>query len=242
MPVEVQALRRLHAAWLAKVRGMTEINQVSRVLPNAPGEVFEVDRADTGGTEDTVKVDCGPVVINLCERAGGQPDLYVGVEGWIRMEASDDAQAPLQTVGFGTRVGYFRRRSARVEHVYGVHYDMDAGSDGHPVFHGQVGPMERFIATLRSRCHLDAEVDNVVGRLLRNVRTPTAQMDFMSVLTQLCADHLVGSSEGNGAAEVKASFEDVRSACDFLLGAGHMLPRLNAGRAPRCYRSSHWYG
>lgn len=241
MAVEVQALRRLHAAWLAKVRGMTEINQVSRVLPSAPGEVFEVDRADTEGTTDTVKVDCGPVVFNLCERAGGRPDLYVGVQGWIRMEARDDAQTPLQTVGFGTRVGYFRRRSARVEHVFGVHYDMDKESDGHPVFHGQAGTMDRFIATLKARFHIEAEVDNVVAKLLRNVRMPTAQMDFMSVLTQLCADHLMGSKDEREA-EMMSAFESVRSACDFLLGAGHMLPQLNAGRATRCYRSSHWYG
>ena len=39
-----------------------------------------------------------------------------------------------------------------------------------------------------------------------------------------------------------ADFDALRSACDFLDGAAHRLPYLNAGAAPRSYRSSHWYG
>ena len=47
--------------------------------------MFSVDEDDQGGTEETVKVDCGPVVFKLCERANQLPDLYVVVDGWIRM-------------------------------------------------------------------------------------------------------------------------------------------------------------
>ena len=242
MGVEAQALRRLHLAWDAKIRGMKGINQSSKVEPMSPQAVFGVDEDDQHGTEDTVKVDCGPVVFNLCERANGRPDMYIAVQGWIRMEESGAEDVPLRTVGFATKVGYFRLRGQRLKHVYGVHYDMDESGGDHPVFHAQLGPMGIFVTEIRERFRLQAEVDDLVAGLLRNVRTPTAQMDFMSVFTQLCADHLLGGSQAGRHAQVVNAFGRVRSACDFLLGAAHRFPYLNAGEATQCYRSSRWYG
>ena len=199
MGIEAQALRRLTQAWQTMVRGMKRINQSSTVLPPTAQEVFRIDENDHGGTDETVKVNCGPVVFNLCERANGFPNMYVVVEGWIRME-SGDRHVPLLTTGFATRVGYFRLRGQRLVHVYGVHYDMDESGQGHPVFHAQLGTMKKFFAEVEQRFHLNAEVgDDRVKDVLRNVRTPTAQMDFFSVLTQLCADHLMsGRTDGQG--------------------------------------------
>ena len=241
MAVAVGALRRLKQAWENKIWGMQQINQSSKVRPHAAQDVFSVDEDDQGGTEETVKVDCGPVVFKLCERANQLPDLYVVVDGWIRMEESDDQDVPLRTRNFATRVGYFRSRGQRLVHVYGVHYDMDEGGRGHPVFHAQLRPMTDFVAEVEQRFRLGAEMDNPVQALLRTVRTPTAQMDFLSVLTQLCADHLMDQHSG-GLAPVAQAFGRVRSAGSFLRGAAHQLPYLNRGGATQCYRSSHWYG
>ena len=239
MGVEAQALRRLHSALLEKIRGIKEINQSSEVRPTALLEVFRVDEADEHGTDDTVKVDCGPLVLYLCERANRPPSMYVAVDGWIRMERSAEDGTSLRTVGFGTRVGYFRQKAQRLQHVYGVHYDMDENGGGHPVFHAQLRPMRGFANEIQNQFRFEAQVDDPVRALLRNVRTPTAQMDFMSVLTQLCADHLLDRDQTD---DHSLAFSCVRSACTFLLGAAHRLPYLSDGGASRCYRSSHWYG
>ena len=229
-------------AWDTKIRGMRQINQSSQVLPLTAQEVFSVDENDHGGTDQTVKVNCGPVVFYLCERANGLPDMYVVVEGWIRMEESGDRHVPLRTAGFATKVGYFRSRGGRLMHVYGVHYDMDECGHGHPVFHAQLRPMTKFVEEIQRRFRLSAEAgeDHVKG-VLRNVRTPTAQMDFFSVLTQLCADHLM-SGRTDGQEQAADAFGSVRSASAFLRGAAHRLPFLNGREATHCYRSSHWYG
>ena len=68
-----------------------------------------------------------------------------------------------------------------------------------------------------------SEVVDLVGRMLRNVRTPTAQMDFFSVFTQLCADHLMSVNPVGSNPELTAAFDDVRSACSFLQGVAHQL-------------------
>ena len=241
MAVAAGALRRLRQAWENKIRGMQQINQSSKVLPHAAQDVFRVDEADPGGTEETVKVDCGPVVFKLCERANQFPDMYVVVDGWIRMEESGDRDVPLRTRDFATRVGYFRSRGQRLVHVYGVHYDMDERGRGHPVFHAQLGPMTNFVAEVERRFRFRAAMENPVQELLRTVRTPTAQMDFLSVLTQLCADHLMDQHSG-GLPPVAQAFGRVRSAGSFLRGAAHQLPYLSRGAAIQCYRSPHWYG
>ena len=129
-----------------------------------------------------------------------------------------------------------------MKHTYGVHYDMDDRGHGHPVFHAQIRPMQEFVEEVRKQFNLRAKADGLNGAWLRNVWTPTAQMDFMSVPTQLCADHLLDGNRVHITDQVLNAFGDVRSACNFLLGTAHGLSYLNSGRAPQCYRSTHWYG
>ena len=51
-------------------------------------------------------------------------------------------------------MGYFRLKGDRLEHVYGVHYDMDERRDGHPVFHAQLGrAREEFASVIRNEFH-----------------------------------------------------------------------------------------
>ena len=241
MGVKKRALDSMHVAWTEKVREMGKMDQASTVQPRNPQAVFHV-REEVSG--DTVKVDCGPAVFKLCERANGIPKMYVVVEGSICVQESGLGSSELHTIGFGTRVGYFREARNRLEHVYGVHYDMDERGDGHPVFHAQFGPAKGFAAAVRKYYSLSEEEpeEDYVGRILRNVRTPTAQMDFFSVVTQLCADHLMSVSGGEQNADVVEAFNRVRSACKFLLGAAHRLPYLSEGNGSECYRSSRWYG
>ena len=242
MGVRSRALKSLRSAWTTKIRGMQQMNQATVVRPLASQQVVQVDEQVTGGV---VKLDCGPAVFKMCERADRIPEMYVVVQGSICIEESTRRDGPLETMWFETKVGYFRWKRNRLEHVYGVHYDMDERGDGHPVFHAQLGPAREFAATIRDQFHVHAEVVDRVGPMLRNVRTPTAQMDFFSVCTQLCADHLMSVSPTGSPPldpQVSAAFDGVRSACDVLQGAAHRLSYLNGGSAPTCYRSSHWYG
>ena len=239
MGVKTQALNSLRSAWTKKIQGMKKMNQGTRVRPRAPQQVIRVDQQVTGAI---AKLDCGAAVFKLSERPNAGPEMYVVVQGSICVRESD-LSGGLQTMWFGTRVGYFRSKRDRLEHVYGVHYDMDERGDGHPVFHAQLGPArEEFASAIQKQFLLNAELDDHVQPMLRNVRTPTAQMDFFSVCTQLCADHLMSGNPTDNHPDVIAAFAGVRSACDFLQGAAHRMTYLNDGRAPGCYRSYHWYG
>ena len=64
-------------------------------------------------------------------------------------------------------------------------------------------------------------------------------MDFFSVFTQLCADHLMRAKQPKG--QVAGAFRHIRFACDFMIGGAHRLAQLNSAKAKECYRSTHWY-
>lgn len=239
MGVRAQALNSLRSAWTKKIQGMKKMNQSTMVRPFAPQQVIRVDEQVTGAI---AKLDCGAAVFKLSERANAVPEMYVVVQGSICVRESHSSGSSLQTMWFRTSVGYFRWKRDRLEHVYGVHYDMDERGDGHPIFHAQLRPAMDFASAIQNEFRLDAELVDHVRPILRNVRTPTAQMDFFSVCTQLCADHLMSGNSTDDHSEVIDAFDGVRSACDFLQGAAHRMTYLNDGRAPGCYRSYHWYG
>ena len=239
MAIRARALNSLYTAWTKKIQGMQRMDQGTMVRPSTPQQVIRVDQEVTGSI---AKLDCGAAVFKLSERANAVPQMYVVVEGSICVRASDSTGTAFQTMGFRTRVGYFRSKGDRLKHVYGVHYDMDERGDGHPVFHAQLRPAREFASVIQKEFQLNAELDDHVQPMLRNVRTPTAQMDFFSVCTQLCADHLMRGNPTDNHPDVIAAFAGVRSACDFLQGAAHGMTYLNDGRAAGCYRSYHWYG
>ena len=239
MGAKVRALKVLNQAWTEKVRSMTQMNQGSSVKPFDPGQVIHVEQS---AAPDRVDVRCGPAVFKLCEKAGGMPEMYVVLKGWISAQVNGERSTKLRTTNFGTTVGYFRSKKDRLEHVYGVHYDMDDDGKGHPVFHSQMRPAKDLANQIRIQYQVDDEVIDYAKCILRNVRVPTAQMDFFSVFTQLCADHLISNSASNNHPEVVSAFCSLRSACNLLQGVAHRLNYLNCKEASDCYRSSHWYG
>lgn len=236
MGLKNQALHRLGMAWMNNVQQMRRMHQATDVRPRQPDQVFSANEQRTDGT---LRVNCGPAAFKLSEKAGGLPNIYVGVGGWITVRESGQSDASLCTMDFGTRVAYFRSKGLGLAHVYGVHYDMDETGAGHAVFHSQFRPMTELYDTVREQFGVRGGVEDHVGGVLRNVRTPTAQMDFFSVFTQLCADHLMMAKQPRGQAA--DAFGRIRSACDFMVGAAHRLSRLNSPSAAKCYRATHWY-
>lgn len=215
---------------------MRQMEQGAVVRPENGYDVFRVDR---DAPDDVVKLNVGPVVFNVPERANrGRSDLYVVVEGWLVFEGDFAGAAPLKTQSYGTNVAYFKRRGPDLEQVYGAHYDMDEARFAHPVFHAQIGAKLDLGQAVKDQFHLDLNLVSRMGTILANVRLPSAQMDVFAAMIQICADHLVGQ---HSATEVHAAFTGLRGASDFLTGAAHRLAYLNAPEPANCYQSRHWY-
>ena len=236
---ELRLQRRLQKAWDAARSSARRIHQGFDVKPARSEQVFQT----TPGTRpNSIDVTIKPVVFSVPERGDGNKQIYIAMDGRIsfsfdRGEAS--SPNPL-TQDFGTRVGYFRVKGDELVHVYGAHYDVDEQSPGHPIFHHQMSNMADMRKVVTDAFGLRVpNFKDLVQPILRNVRTPTAQMDGFSVLAQICADHLVhrGSTE-----DELSSFRALLRHCNAYRGIGHRVPFLNSGDAPVCFRSLHWYG
>jgi hypothetical protein len=207
----------------------------SDIRPKQAADIFKLD-GEAGPSHFSV----GPVVLKIPERPNRtEPNLFVVVEGWIAFDRFDEGGRP-NTLKFGTKVGYFRiLQDGGLEHVYGSHFDMDEQLVAHPVFHGQMTSQAKLGESIEELFHSNFEVteDHAVG-LLGTVRTPTAQMDVFSVLTQVGADHLINEKSDS---VVREGFDELRRACDFFNGAGRRFPFLCDPPATHCYRSTHWY-
>jgi hypothetical protein len=225
----------LQTAWQGILLAVRQMHSSSVIRPGNATDVF---RPDASTAES--KFNVGPVVFRLPERANAHSaDLYVALSGWVLFGSPLPSDRRRTTLDFGTQVGYFRAKGDHLLHVYGVHYDMDEKLPGHPVFHSQMSSQVGFVSdiALLFNSQLAVEDDLATG-LLRNVRTPTAQMDVFSVMTQIAADHLVSEASGP---DVLAGFLKMREACDFFMGAAGRLAYLNSLPATDCYRSTHWY-
>ena len=230
--------QRVHRAWNNAIHRLQQMNQASTVQPPLPFDIFKLDEH---GPDDVVKLTVGPVVFNVHKRPNKRAaNLFIVLKGWLAFDGPDFETPPLKTKNFGTQVAYFRSKESdhTLEHIYGAHYDMDEEKFGHPVFHSQLGSHLEFGNDINCLFRLDYQLVNRMDKILRTVRTPSAQMDVFSVVTQICADHLVDKNSDPG---VKTAFQKVREACDFLVGAAHRMAFLNVKPATCCYRSTHWY-
>lgn len=223
----------LATAWQGIVRAVAKMHPAAMIRPTSAADIFKL-----AGDSDRLKVLVGPVTFKIPERANHSVStLYVVLRGWISF--GDVLDGMRTTYDFGTQVGYFRQREACLDHIYGIHYDMDEDLPGHPVFHAQMCSQAAMFSSVATQFGVMQEtyVDYAEG-LLRNVRVPTAQMDAFAVITQIGADHLVSSVSDSAVLD---QFKKLRQACDFFRGSGCRLPYLNDYPATHCYRSTHWY-
>ncbi|WP_456827955.1 hypothetical protein [Bradyrhizobium sp. USDA 4518] len=225
----------MNQAWNAIRAALRKMLPACDARPIAGSDIFKC----VEGAENQVKFEIKPVVFKVPERATSRDaNLFVAISGWLSFEGPNYRER-LKTKAFNTEIGYFRLKDAKLEHVYGAHYDIDETQPGHPVFHAQVSPQMGMLEHVKEQFRKDSEVkEDRVQFLLRNVRTPSAQMDVFSVIAQICADHLMHRDSG---VEVRQAFAKMRSECDFFIGAAYRMAYLNANVAPTCYRSTHWY-
>lgn len=223
--------QRLHQVWLSVLADVPQIHQAASIRPTDPYSIFTVN--DEGGDELQVVMD--PIVLNVPEKGKRQQSgLFVVVEGWLNFDAG--SLPGLVATTFGTQVAYFRQKAGSMAHIYGVHYDADEASPGHPVFHSQMKAMLAMSNVIPGYEAIDIE-NKMVG-VLGTVRIPTAQMDVFSVVEQVCADHLIWEES---TVDSLTAFKNLRSTCDFFRGSGGRHSRLTADSSVSCFRSTHWY-
>lgn len=227
----------IQTAWSAVCAGMQAMYQSTDVWPSSVHEIFHFSNEANDGEVD---VDVGPIFFRVPERATRpNANLYIVVKGRLSFEVVTEPAKILRTKTFSTEIGYFRIKGDALEHVYGAHFDIDEGTIGHPVFHSQMRPKLELLVGLKARHSYQGEPENFVKQILRNVRIPSAQMDVFSVITQICADHLIYKDSGN---EAQDAFRRVRESCNFFAGAAHRMDYLKEEPGRSCYRSTHWYG
>lgn len=232
----VRVEKEVHQAWTAALDSMKRMGQGIVVRPEVPSDVFI---RDYDVSDDIIKFKVVPVVFNVPERANtGRSNLFVVVDGWMSFDAPHDRGVTERTNAFGTRVAYFRKKKDCLEHIFGVHYDMDESGKGHPIFHAQMRSRVEFGQSVRERFRLQVEGVDYVNRICRTVRMPSAQMDVFSVVIQICGDHLLWEQS---PPTVENAFEKAQRVCGFFGGAAYRFPILQEKEVCECYRAGHWY-
>ncbi len=229
--------QKLVQQWADVVGTLERMSQGASVLPN---DAWNNIREAASSSDEIVKFELCPVVFNVPEHANHRNiGLFVVAEGWIELSRADFRNGlGLVTHAFSTRSADFRQKEETLEHVYGAHYDVAFDELGHPTFHSQLRSFVDFSAHILEQFNLNLDVINHLEGVLRNVRLPTAQMDFFSLILQIFADHLLMRNSGE---EEKSAFNALLQKNVFLRGAAARSSRLTADVARSCYRSLHWY-
>ena len=231
-----QAKQRVSIAWNIVRSSISTIAYGSDIRPGTSNEIFKFTR---NVTNNDIQIEVEPIVFMILERAPSpSKKLYICVEGRLDFYSPFLQNSRPSAKAFSTSVGYFRHHSDRLDHVYGVHYDFDEFSVGHPVFHAQMKPMMKFSENIHKQFHDNRNICDMVTPVLRNVRTPSAEMDIFSVFAQIIADHLIYDDIGD---EVMKKFIDTLNACDFFAGVAQKLTNFNQVPPASNYRSPCWY-
>lgn len=229
----------LVAHWENLRDNLRRVNSGIQFEPNDGYTIFQIDHESSTGEVATFKV--GPAVINLPERGDHRKsDLYVVADCTLHFSIPTFSESKrLVSVGFATHVGYFRRGSQELQHVYGVHYDFDTERPAHPVFHAQMKSYaELFADHVKEKFGVALPLDDRVKGMLQNVRLPVAHLDFFSLVVQLAADHLMWKDSGH---EERSAFNDILRLDGDIVGASASAPWLSKGAAIPCHRAIHWY-
>lgn len=229
--------RRLIQEWdefratLQRIRGAVDVR---------PDDGWRIFTPRPGGTaEEFIEYNVNPVAFSVPERGDHtQNTMFVVVEGRIALRREAFVQAKrLQTHSFATHAGYFRKTTAGLSHVYGAHFDFSLAQSGHPLFHSQMKSFANLATHVQEHYDVEGPITDCVREVLRNVRVPTAQMDFFSFLLQVTADHLLRT---HPTQEERDAFNSLVSSA-FLQGAAFQVNRLATEAARSCYRARHWY-
>lgn len=232
-PLESKAKDLLVRQWNSAMEALGAFSL--NVVPNDPWSIFSLTtshRQKPGELSFTIN----PVTFNVPERAGDtRLNVYISVRGWINLDEKQVTNKTLCAVGFGTEAAYFRSKDGILNHVFGVHYDCSLDEVGHPTFHSQQRSYKDRDTEIITHFQLKSADEDPLKNILRNVRIPTAQMDFFALLVQICADHLI---DQNSDPEQLKNFDKIRASSAEVHGVTDLLQRLQVAK---CTRGGHWY-
>jgi hypothetical protein len=224
-----RALRQVREAFEHLSGQMQRMHTDCQIKPN---DVTVISVTDSGAD---VRLSCAPVACRVPERAShGSAELYIVFTGSITFNGAIEDE--LETINYGTNFAYFAIRDAGASHVLGGHYDFSPGQVAHPRAHLQLGSQADLYAHAQSSFRSIAETPleaDLMKDVLNRARPPSAQMDFLSFMLQVCADHLV---DEKSAPQVVSMFEALSSSCSPVLGYHRAITGVCG-----CHRAPHWY-
>ena len=235
-----RSLKLVRETWTKTFAEIRKLGQPVVIRPQESSDIFRIDGADV----NRVRMQTAPVVFHIPERVMGLKGnrLFVVVKGEIEFIMGEEGEG-ICASGFATRVAYFRTCEAGVKHVFGMHFDFDRAI-GHPVFHGQMrsyGELYQFVLERFPGEGQDIAPIDCVNGVLGNVRLPTAQMDFFSVVLLICSDHLVSEAVIRVDDDMRVSYGKIREYCGAFLGYREEHGGLRDMAEKRCVRSHFWY-
>jgi hypothetical protein len=230
--------KRLVEQWDQAKGTLERLAQGATVRPD-DGPAF-IRFVETPATPEIARFEMAPVVFNVPERANDTSSmLFVVAFGWLALNREAfKKDKTLVTHSFSTRTAYFRWDGKHLNHVYGAHHDVAVDELGHPTFHSQMRSYPELHQNIAKEFGIDSPCKDQISAVLRNVRLPTAQMDFFSFILQVFADHLLIKSS---TPEEKGAFNSLLQYSLALKGAASRSDRLTADIARSCYRAMHWY-
>lgn len=233
MPVRVGfALREVRTAFERLTQGMQQMHPACQVKPSDAINVIQ----SASIRSDNVILKCNPVTCLVPDRARhDNARLYIVFTGHLTL-ASEQVDRHLLTDDYQTNFGYFVVGDGGATHALGGHYDFSPRQFAHPRAHmqlrSQVGLYHEAQSSFRSLTDVPLVHDVMTG-VLNRVRPPSAQMDFLSFMLQICADHLVDEKSPPRAVSM---FNGLAASCSPLLGY-HASMTTGCG----CHRAPHWY-
>ncbi|HEL4105873.1 TPA: hypothetical protein UM350_000481 [Stenotrophomonas maltophilia] len=232
------ALRKLRDAWDNASGFFQELGGV--IYPGSATSIF-VEDSSRQPTTGTIPFKIKPIVFDVPERAKYRNErIFIVAKGRISVCAADTKT--IRTKDFSTEVAYFRRQDdadknvMKLDHVFGAHFDYAPSHKGHPIFHAQMNDLDALKSAVAEAHRVPTDDgSNYMSCILRNVRLPTAQMDILSLMLQLAADHLI--YEKSQPDQMKA-LKDLAAQIRMLKSAADLVQPLTA---EQCTRAVHWY-
>lgn len=229
---------RVVAHYESLLARIQSVNTAAVFFPDRGYDVFKPNFERS--TDNVAHFDIHPVKINLPLR--GQltsNDLFVVFEGRIGLDvAAVRNQDVLLTESFASRAGYFTWNKQSLDHVFGVHCDLDTERLAHPAFHAQLVSFgAHFHPHVRELIDVPLGTDRMAG-VLHGVRLPSAQMDFFAFIVQLVADHLMWEQSGE---EERKGFNELLKLDQGVKGLTPQITSLRRGAELPCHRGPHWY-
>ena len=234
---KTNAKQAVNTAWLAVSAQIRSLDSRVTIKPKMSADIFVID----DNVQDGIHFEIKPIVLRVPQRINSKRSgcLYIVIKGKI-VFALEQRDGRFTTSSFATNIGYFRETDDQIQHVYGAHFDFSPNSVAHPVFHSQIATHADLFQAVQAQHHnvmeLKTEAD-LMSRVLRNVRLPTAQMDFFAVLLQVCSDHLINEMSESSKL---FGYEKLRDASSFFFGYG-VHAGLRNSSSSNCYRSPYWY-